>query len=203
MTARGGKTKIVTLKWDRARIPLLYSSLQRGVLIKARLGGSIRSLLCDQVGLDSEYVKNRIQTAFLNGKPVDDFDSAIVGEGSVLTLSGAMPGLAGATLRKGGFFSPMRASLSHQNESGSGGEDEGWITVRVFNILLPELAPVLLSQGVFFSREEFAILLRELDPKDREELPKSVENETALSGSNPEEDQKVAPADLIEVRTEE
>ena len=88
------------------------------MLVKVRVGESIRSLLSEQFGLTQEYVKNRIQTAFLNGKPVDDFDTAVVGEGSVLTLSGALPGLAGATLRKGGFFSSLRASLSYQKNPG-------------------------------------------------------------------------------------
>ena len=197
------KRKIMTVKWDRSRIPPLYGALQRGVLVKARLGWSIRSLLCEQFGLDPDYVKNRIQTAFLNGKPVDDFDTAIVGEGSVLTLSGALPGLAGATLRKGGFFSPMRASLSHHNESGVRKEKEGFITVRIFNILLPELAPVLLSHGIFFPRQEFASLLQELAPKERAEFMGSGEKQTVPSGSETGENEGIAEADFIEVRTGE
>ncbi len=96
MTDHRAERKILTAEGEQSRMALLFPALQRGVLVKARLGESIRSLLCKQFGLDPDYVKNRIQTAFLDGKPVDDFDSAIVREGSVLTLSGAMPGLAGA-----------------------------------------------------------------------------------------------------------
>jgi len=159
--------KIQTVKWERRRIPLLYPALQKGVLVRVRLGVSIRSLLCGQLGLDPDYVAKRIQTAFLNGKPVDDFEEAVVGEGAVLTLSGALPGLAGATLRKGGFYSSMRASVSYTGEPGKERGKEGFLTVRIFNILLPELAPVLLARGIFFPQKEFAAFLEELGPKER------------------------------------
>jgi len=194
--------RIQTAKWDRSRTPLLYPAFQRGVLVKVRLGGSIRSLLCEQLGLNPDYVKNRIQTAFLNGKPVDDFDTALVGEGSVLTLSGALPGLAGATLRKGGFFSSLRASVSYQNEPGERVGKEGFITVRIFNILLPELAPVLLAHGIFFSREDFASLSQELAPKDRADYLRRGEKEAGGSAPGTRENEGMAGGDLIEVRTE-
>jgi hypothetical protein len=195
--------KILTVKWDRSRIPLLYSALQRGVLVKARLGGSIRSLLCEQLGLNPDYVKNRIQTAFLNGKPVDDFDTAVVGEGSVLTLSGALPGLAGATLRKGGFYSSMRASVSYTKEAEKREERAGFITVRVFNILLPELAPVLLAYGIFFSREDFSSLLQELSPKDRANCLRGGEREAVSFKSETGGSEGVTEKDFIEVRAAE
>jgi hypothetical protein len=195
--------KILTVKWDRSRIPLLYSALQRGVLVKARLGGSIRSLLCEQLGLNPDYVKNRIQTAFLNGKPVDDFDTAVVGEGSVLTLSGALPGLAGATLRKGGFYSSMRASVSYTKEAEKREERAGFITVRIFNILLPELAPVLLAYGIFFSREGFASLLQELSPKDRANCLRGGEREAVSFKSETGGNEGMTENDFIEVRAAE
>jgi hypothetical protein len=173
--------KIQHVKWDRSRVPLLYPALQKGMLVKVRLGGNIRSLLCDQLGLDSEYVKNRIQTAFLNGKPVDDFDSAVVGEGAVLTLSGALPGLAGATLRKGGFYSSLRATVSYTKDTAEGEGEEGFITVRIFNILLPELAPVLLARGVCFPKKEFISLLQELGPKERADFLDDLGKEEILA----------------------
>ena len=201
MSAHQTEMKILAVKWDPSRIPLLYSAFQRGVLVKVRVGESIRSLLSEQFGLTQEYVKNRIQTAFLNGKPVDDFDTAVVGEASVLTLSGALPGLAGATLRKGGFFSSLRASLSYQNESGEKAGIEGFITVRIFNILLPELAPVLLSHGIFFPQKEFTSLLQELGPKDRADCLRSGEKDAAARAAETGANEELGDADYIEVRT--
>ncbi len=191
------------VKWDRSRIPLLYPAFQRGVLVKIRLGGSIRSLLCEQIGLDPDYVKNRIQTAFLNGKPVDDFETAVGEEGSVLTLSGALPGLAGATLRKGGFYSSMRASVSYTKEAERREERAGFITVRIFNILLPELAPVLLAHGIFFPGEEFASLLRDLSSKDRANcLPSGEKGRLAFKSETGGKEGRTEN-DFIEVRIPE
>lgn len=147
-----------TVIWERSRIPLLYPALQKGVLVRVRPGGSLRSLLCEQLGLDPVYVGKRIQTAFLNGKPVDDFDAARIGEGAVVTLSGALPGLAGATLRKGGFYSSLRASVSYSAAPAGEEDREGFVTLRVFNILLPELAPLLAARGIFFPRKDFEAL---------------------------------------------
>jgi len=94
----------------------------------------------------------------------------------------------------------MRASLSHHNESGIRKEKEGFITVRIFNILLPELAPVLLSHGIFFPRQEFASLLQELAPKERAEFMGSGEKQTVPSGSETGENEGIAEADFIAVR---
>jgi hypothetical protein len=152
-----------TVIWERSRIPLLYPALQKGVLVKARVGGTVRSFLCEQLGLDPDYVKSRIQTAFLNGKPVDDFESALITDGSVLTLSGALPGLAGATLRKGGFYRSLRASVSYSSAAGKEQDRRGFVTLRVFNILLPELAPVLAARGIFLPRQDFEALKREIE----------------------------------------
>jgi hypothetical protein len=173
------------------------------VFVKVRLGGSIRSVLCEQLGLDPDYVKNRIQTAFLNGKPVDDFDTALVEEGAVLTLSGALPGLAGATLRKGGFYRSLRASLSHRNEPGERAGKEGFITVRIFNILLAELAPVLLSHGVFVSKPDFAAFLEDLGPEERAERLRRAEEDAAARGAEPGGTELPGGADSVEVRSGE
>jgi hypothetical protein len=203
VSAHQTEMKILNVKWDRGWIPILYPAFQRGVLVKVRLGESIRSLLSEQFGVTQEYVRNRIQTAFLNGKPVDDFDTAVVGEGSVLTLSGALPGLAGATLRKGGYFSSLRASLSYQNEPGERAGREGFITVRIFNILLPELAPVLLSHGIFFPKQEFTAILQELGPKERADWLRRGEKDAATRGAETGANEELGDADYIEVRSGE
>jgi len=71
-------------------------------MISATVGCSIKNLLCNQFDITPEYLSDRISTIFLNGKPVDDVESAIIKDNSILALSGAMPGLVGATFRKGG-----------------------------------------------------------------------------------------------------
>ena len=49
----------------------------------------------------------------LDGKPVDDIGAALVQDGSTLALSAAMPGLVGATLRRGGAYSSFRSAITY------------------------------------------------------------------------------------------
>ena len=76
--------------------------LSKGVRCRTCLPCPLKELLCDQIGLPAEYVENRVQAVFLNGKPVDDVDTAQVAANDTIALSAAMPGLLGAVLRKGG-----------------------------------------------------------------------------------------------------
>ena len=69
------------------------------------------------LGLSPEYVDKRIQTLFLNGKAIDNPDTALLKEDSTLALSAAMPGLLGATLRKGSYYARMRNEISYQEQS--------------------------------------------------------------------------------------
>ena len=194
--------KLQTVKWERSRIPQLYPAFQKGVHLRVRLGGSLRSLLCGQLGLDPDYVKNRIQTAFLNGRPVDDFDETLVGERDVLTLSGALPGLAGATLRKGGFYRAMRASVSYTKGPEKKEGPEGFVTVRIFNILLPELAPVLLAHGIFYPRKEILSFLEGQEPENRrggvQERAEGAPRKLSGAGEDPE----MGEEDLVRVQSE-
>ena len=73
--------------------------------MKVKVGCSISELFSGQFNISPEYFKDRVQTIFLEGNPVDDTRTAIVKDGSHIAISGAMPGLVGAVLRKGGFYS--------------------------------------------------------------------------------------------------
>lgn len=112
------------------------------------VGGTVRSLLCDQLGLDPGYVDTRIQTVFLNGRPVDQLEEATVPDRAAVALSAALPGLLGATLRKSGAYASLRQGITHTESGTRGGPALGSITLRVFNVLLPELAPRILQSGV-------------------------------------------------------
>ena len=93
-------------------MPLMGQLFGKGVGINAETGCTVKQLLCDQVGIAADYLSDRVQTIFLNGRPVDDEAKAVVHNGDVLALSAAMPGLVGTILRKGGHLAAMRASLS-------------------------------------------------------------------------------------------
>jgi hypothetical protein len=129
--------------------------------VHLRSACSVRELLCGQLGIDPDYLRDRVQTIFLNSKAVDDPSRATVVAGSTVALSAAMPGLAGAMLRKGSRYSPLRSLISHHGEyAESPAGQEGDATVRLFNMLQDELGPGLLQRGIRVSGEALRDLLR-------------------------------------------
>lgn len=122
--------------------------LQRGFQLDTPVGCSIRSLLCDTFGLSAEFVVDSITTIFVDGKPVDDIETALVQDGVTLSLSAAMPGLVGATLRRGGFYSTLRDSISYKQTEISCGQGNGSIRLKLLNLLMDELGPAFLKNGI-------------------------------------------------------
>ncbi|MDJ0784963.1 MAG: hypothetical protein QNJ22_23555 [Desulfosarcinaceae bacterium] len=122
--------------------------LEGGVRLDVNLGGTLADLLCDQIGIPRDYLDGRIQTLFLNAKAVDNVDTAQVTDGAVIALSAAMPGLVGATLRKGGAFSGLRAAISEDGADACAGVACGSITLKLFNLVARELGPDLLERGI-------------------------------------------------------
>ena len=141
---------------EKNQLPRLLAFWQKGLLIPAQVGCSLKALLCGQFGLSPAYLQERIKTIFLNGKSVDDPDTAIIRSGSILALSGALPGLAGATLRRAGFLASFRSQLTHEENKTAVSPEDGIITVKLFNLLVDELGPVLLKRGVLLPSRDFA-----------------------------------------------
>ena len=73
---------------------------------------------------------------------------------STLALSAAMPGLVGATLRRGGAFASLRRSITFSQDSEAVSQKEGRIILKLFNILVPELGPQLLAKGIWMQGED-------------------------------------------------
>lgn len=133
---------------DAGLISRFLKLLERGFAVKIEASLSIRELLCRHLGISEEYVDNRIQTIFLDGKPVDNVDTAWVENGSTLALSAAMPGLVGATFRKGGFYASFRDTISYTKTENSISKGAGKIILKLFNMVAKELGPELLSKGI-------------------------------------------------------
>lgn len=145
------------LHLEESLVPRFFQLLQKGFRVKVQAGCTVKSLLCEQLGLDPEYIERRIKTLFLNGKPVDDMNSAIIRDGSTLALSGAMPGLAGAVLRRGGYYASMRGTISHREETESERLQDGTVSLKIFNILLKEIGPTFLKKGVWIHGEDLKV----------------------------------------------
>jgi len=134
-------------------VPIFFQLLGQGFKVNSQIGCSVKELLCNQLGIHEDYLKERIQTIFLNAKVVDDFKSANVNEGSVLALSGAMPGLVGAILRSGGIYAGMRSQISHNTIEESSQKGAAQITLKLLNLVAKELGPTFLQNGIIIKAE--------------------------------------------------
>ncbi len=138
----------LTLSTPSGLIPF-YPLLQRGFQVRTRLGCSIQAVLTEDLGLQPDYIENRIQTVFLDGHPVDDVTQTAVTEGAVLALSAAMPGLVGATMRRSGVLAGFRDTITYRASDACASDDEGVVTIKLFNLLVRELGPRFLERGIW------------------------------------------------------
>jgi len=102
---------------DRAELLLVFETVPLAeflLLLMTGVGVAIggpctpREFLRGRLGLSADEIERRVSTVCLDGHPVDDLDDCLLGDGSRLALSGALPGLAGACLRRGGALASMR-----------------------------------------------------------------------------------------------
>ena len=133
-------------------LPAFRTLFQQGVGVSIQTGDTLEGLLCRQWRIDRDYAMNRISTLFLDGKPVDDLTLAVVQDGATLALSGAMPGLIGATMRRGGVLAPFRSGITYCPTTTASGGGNGRITLKLFNLLIDELGPQFLACGIWVSR---------------------------------------------------
>jgi hypothetical protein len=162
----------------------LLHLLESGLRLDVMVGCSLARLLCEQIGIPKDYLDNRIQTLFLNAKAVDNVDTATVADGAVIALSAAMPGLVGATLRKGGAFSGLRAAISQRDSDVAEGLTRGSITLKLFNLVAQEMGPALLARGALYLGKSFGDYLDTAAPPDLTirlaDQPLSIEAAAAL-----------------------
>ncbi len=141
-----------------------FPFMQQGVTIRRRVGCSVMTFLSEEMEISRETIE-KIQSIFLNGSPVDDLESALVKEGSVLALSAAMPGLVGATLRRGGPYSSFRSGITYHETGGKCVSGEGLVRIKLFNLMMEELGPGHLKKGIFVESSSLGDFLKE-KPED-------------------------------------
>ena len=182
------------------RLAAFLPLLQQGVKVDARVGCDIQSLLCDQFKFLPDYLADRINTIFLNGKPVDDVATALVEDGDTLALSGSMPGLVGATFRKAGCLASFRGTISHRPEAAETVVcQDGTITLKLFNLLIPEMGPPLLARGIWIRAQA---LHERLPPqRDLSAIKGRIEQDGQTQQIEKRADlQTIAPDALIRLR---
>ena len=141
-------------------LPKLYPLLQQGFEVEASLGTSIKAFLGINFDIPNDYIDNRLQTIFLNGKAVDNIDTAVMKSGSTLALSTAMPGLAGAVMRRGGYLTAMRDQISHREDEEAMVAQKGKIRIKLFNLLVKELGSTFLQYGIWVQGKPLETILK-------------------------------------------
>jgi len=150
----------LTLFMKAELVPILFQLLGQGFTVNIQTGCSVKELLCNQLGIHEDYLAERIQTIFLNSRVVDDINSANVTHGSVIALSGAMPGLVGAILRRGGYYAGMRSQISHEKDAQTSQLKNGKITLKLWNLVVRELGPTFLGRGIWIRRDELQSFIK-------------------------------------------
>jgi hypothetical protein len=142
-------------------LPLFHPLFQQGVLVDCMVGCRLGELLSDQWGISPDYVSKRVTTIFLNSRAIDDVNTALVGPDAVIALSGAMPGLVGATMRRGGYYAAMRGAMTHTDDAALAGCRAATVRVKLFNLLLGELGPGFMQRGILLSGAELVAFFRD------------------------------------------
>jgi hypothetical protein len=157
----------ITFVVDGPMVARFFLLLQQGVKIRRRVGCGVEAFLREELGAGPAMIE-KIQSIMLDGKAVDDISSSLVHEGSVLALSGAMPGLVGATLRRGGAYASFRSAITYHEPGKACVPGEGWVSIKIFNLLMAELGPGLLRQGVLVNTAEITNYLVERSQEFRQ-----------------------------------
>lgn len=137
------------------QLPFFCRLLAGGIFATTTSGTSIHDYLADDMGIPPDYIRNRIQTIFLDGKAVDDVNATIIKKDATLALSAAMPGLVGATFRKSGYYSTLRKTISHDRRAATSSRQPIPFTLKLFNTIAGELGPELFTKGIQVSGTAF------------------------------------------------
>lgn len=149
--------------WVRRTIRPWYLLLQRGFDVSFCTGSSVRSILVDQFGISPELVEKDLRTVFVNGKPVDDIDTATPKDKDVLAIASPMPGLAGITMGRNSPTSGFRADITYCSDSDSeeSAGAPGVLTLRLFTTAADRVGKHFLSRGVTVSSAKLLEFLQQ------------------------------------------
>lgn len=153
-------TTTLHLTVEKDNVQVFFPILAKGFVVKTKVGCSVQELICRHLGLDTDYLEHRIETIFLDGKAVDNVEDAVVGQDATLALSAAMPGLAGATLRRGGAYASMRHQITHQDCPKNPMVTDGKIVLKLFNLVAKDIGSRFLTQGIWVNGKDLMRFFR-------------------------------------------
>lgn len=140
------------------RLSLMRLVFGYGIRFEAPAGTRVSDFLQQALCTDADYIENRIQTLFMDGRAVDDPESEEIHSPCTLAVSAAMPGVFGAAFRKQGTYSGLRRHCSQIRQNQENRVKQGRlvaVTVKCFNQVAADLGDELLEAGVVMDLRDF------------------------------------------------
>jgi len=161
MIDQTGSLPSLKLNCSDSNLLRLSTVLQSGFLVAGIEGDSIYGFLMNLPGFSEDYLATEVQTIFYNGDALDDLDAQLAGQSATIALGSAMPGLAGAIMKKGSICGALRKTRTILDVSHQGEPIE--VRVKLFNTIARDLGPALFSSGIRIDAQDLSLFL-ELRP---------------------------------------
>lgn len=161
MIEQTGLLPSLTLTCSESDVLRLSTVLQSGFLVTGTEGDSIYTFLMKLPGFTEDYLAKEVQTIFYNGDALDDLETELAGHRATVALGSAMPGLAGAIMKKGSPCGALRKTRTILDASHQGGPVE--VRVKLFNTVAHHRGPNLFASGIRIDARDFNLFL-ELRP---------------------------------------
>ena len=146
-----------------APTPSLNLILQSGVLLPCRTGICLHTLFARDLAVPPEVLE-RITVFFLDGKPVDNLETAFAYEGCRIALAAGLPGAAGLAMRLSSPLAGLRPGITYLDKTHEAVKEHSYITLALFSLSMPMLAPHFLAQGVYVTPAQ---LVQYVSPESR------------------------------------
>ena len=192
----------VSLVMERERLGDFFPIMQRGFFVTAWLPCTAGNLLHEQFGIDSAYIAERITTIFIDGKAIDDPDEALVSDRSTIALSAAMPGVVGASMRRGSFYAAMRDAVTYTEREIPSESFSGVVRIKIFNLLLTELGPGFLKRGIIMTPSDLSDIFPNQTDSIRQEGGVSAKNGQTVDPSCLTRGDTLVKGDIIKLSIE-
>lgn len=126
--------------------------MQSGVGYQCTVGISVSEFLQNVMCLSEDRIAT-IESVLIDGMPVDSPDETILPDGCRLALAAGLPGAAGLAMKINSGFKALRPGITYrQNDIRD--PRPGRITLLLYALVLPTLAPGVLRHGVYATRDQ-------------------------------------------------
>jgi len=134
--------------------------LQKGFYLSTFSGMTVRQFMVETMKFENSFVDNAVRTVFLNSRPVDDIDGAVLRAGDCVALGSAMPGLVGICMGRDNPYKEFRSGIAAESMRLEGARSEEiTVLVKVFSTLAVETGTDLLEQGIRIKTHDLTAFL--------------------------------------------